>query len=733
MPKASPIISSFNAGELAPSLDGRVDFQKYNSGCKKLENFFPMVQGAARRRSGTRIVEEVKNSTNRTWLLRFEFSEDQAYILEFGDQYIRFYTNHGQVLSGGVPYEISSPYAVGDLTSAQGTFRLKTVQSGDIIYIAHPDFAPRKLSRFGATNWTLTTVDFTGGPFKDINPDETRTVYASAKTGNITLTASAATFAPTDVGSLFLMEKNTTNDPVLAWEPGKSVSVGNLRKVGDRNYYCTDAGTTGTATPLHTKGTAWDGSAVQWRFEDAGFGIVRITKYTSSTQVSATVIKQLPGGVVTASYATNRWAFSKWSSVDGWPDNVTFFRERLVFSRGQEIDMSVAADFENFADRNDGNEVVADQAIAIQITSDTVNNVLWMMPADGLVLGTAGGEFVCEEQSKDDPLGPDNVKITVQSLYGSRGVQPVQIGDSVIFVQKAGRKVREIKYDFGSDGYKSKDLSVLAEHITYGGVVSMAYQQEPHSIVWCVRADGVLLGLTFNEEQEVIGWHRHITDGVVECVAAIPCPDGTQDDLWMIVRRTINGQQKRYIEYMEQDFTDEDDITDAFFVDCGATYDGAATDTITGLDHLEGKEVAVLADGAVHPNRTVSGGAISLQREATKAQVGLPYTSTLTTMRLEAGAGDGTAQGKTKRITKAVIRFLDTLGGKAGPNVGTLDTLQFRSSADPMDAPPALFTGDKMIEWPSGYDFDGFMTIQQDQALPMTVLAIMPQVHTQDR
>ena len=896
MPKASPIISSFNAGELSPTLDGRVDLSKYSAGCKRLENFIPMVQGPARRRSGTRFVNEVKTSANRTWLVRFEFSETQAYILEFGNQYIRFYTNHGQVISGGSAYEIASPYTSADLANANGTLRIRFVQSGDVVYIVHPSYAPRKLSRFGPVNWTLTTVDFVGGPFQDIDPDETITVYASATTGTVTLTASAPMFVASDVGSLFLLE-GKDGGSIKPWESQKDFGVdvnpfGQRRRSDGKIYICTtnaappsgDAYYTGSTKPTHTSGAFIDGSGqitgtsldgiigVEWTYESLDYGSVKITGFTSTSVVTAVVQQTLPTNVVyspagtaktvtaiaatsannirlsvtshgyaigstvnialTSSYNWNRqddsvscggtggliattsneivsgtyqayvvdantidmlasaysttiatatinytyqddlgsgcetisttavgtfnayvsgtvtqiavgttanltprWAFSRWSATRGWPSQIAFFRERLVFGTNQNIDFSVAADFENFSDRNTSGEVSADMAISIEVSSDTVNTIEWLSPAEGLLIGTAGGEFVCGEVTTDEPLGPGNVKITQQSLFGSKSVIPVQVGEAVVFVQRSGRKMRELIYDFGSNGFKSTDLTVLSEHISYSGITDIVYQQEPHSVIWAVRTDGQLIGFTYNKEQEVLGWHRHPIggSGIVECIESIPNPNGTQDDLWMIVRRTIGGSTKRYIEYLEVDFDEESSIADAFFVDSGLTYEGTPVTTVSGLTHLNGQTVSVLVDGATHPNRVVTAGSISLQVAGSKIHAGLAAPAVLQTMRIEAGAGDGTAQGKTKRITKAVIRFLATLGAKAGADENTLDEIQFRKPSDPMNQAVPLFTGDQMVEWPNGYDFDGYLMIKQDQPLPMTVVAIMPQVHTFDR
>jgi hypothetical protein len=855
-----------------------------------------MVQGPARRRSGFRFVSEVKASANRTWLVRFEFSETQSYILEFGNQYIRFYTNHGQVQSGGSAYEIASPYTTADLTNANGTLRIRFVQSGDVIYIVHPSYAPRKLSRFGAINWTLTTVDFVGGPFEDVDPDETVTVFASASTGTVTLTASANIFVATDVGSLFYLE-GKDGGSIKPWESQKDFGVdvnpfGERRRSDGKIYICTtnaappsgEAYYTGSTKPTHTTGAYIDGSGqidgtsldgpigVEWTYESLDYGVVKITGFTSATSVTAVVQQTLPTNVVysaagsaktvtaiaatsedlirltvtahgyvigstvnialtstydwnqqddsvscggtgaliptssnevvsgtfeayvvdantidmlasnysatitstTISYTyqddlgsgcetitttatgtfdafvsgtvtqiavgstanlTPRWAFSRWSATRGWPSQVAFFRERLVFGTNQTIDMSVAADFENFSDKNTSGEVSSDMAIAIQVSSDTVNTIEWLSPSDGLLIGTAGGEFVCGEVTTDEPLGPGNVKITQQSLFGSKSVIPVQIGDVVVFVQRSGRKMRELAYEFGSNGYKSSDLTVLSEHISASGITDIVYQQEPHSVIWAVRTDGLLIGFTYNKEQEVLGWHKHPVggNGIVECIESIPNPNGTQDDLWAIVRRTINGQTKRYIEYLEADFDETSLLPDAFFVDSGLTYDGAPVSSVSGLDHLEGQTVSVLVDGAAHPNRVVASGSISLQVSGSKIHAGLAAPAVLQTMRIEAGAGDGTAQGKTKRITKVVVRFLATLGAKAGASESELDEIQFRKPSDPMGQPPSLFTGDQMVEWPNGYDFDGYLMIKQDQPLPITVIAMMPQVHTFDR
>jgi hypothetical protein len=746
MAKASPIQNAFNAGELSPELEGRTDVGKYGSACYRMENFIPLVQGPARRRGGTKFVNEVRYSAYRTWLATFEFNTEQSYVLEFGDLYVRFYTDNGILESTpGTPVEVVTPWSAADLIEDDGTFALHMVQSGDILYICHPNYAPRKLARTGATTWSLSTLTPQGGPFEDYDPDQTVTVYASAATGTgITITASSATFASTDVGRLFYIEQRKANS-VAKWENNKSITAGALRRFAGRNYAALTTGTTGGIIPTHTVGAEYDGDpGVQWEYQDPGYGWVQITAYTSSTAVTATVLSRIPSEAVGSGNATTRWAFGSWGSVPGYPSHAGFFRNRLVFARANDRKLwfSVAADYENFRDRDEGGQVTNDMSVTLTVEADqSANAIQYLITGDDLVIGTAGGEYICTEQTDSDPFGPTNAKISSATEFGSRGVEPVRVGGSILFVQRSGRRVREVSYDALRDGYESLDMSILATHIVPKGkqIVQMAYQKEPHSVVWAARSDGLLLGFTFNREQYTEppfgGWHRHPLggSGIVESLVCVPSPTNDRDDLWMIVRRTINGSTKRYVEFMQAEHEFGDDQKDAFYVDCGLTYDSTPATTISGLGHLEGATVDILADGSTHPQRTVVSGSITLQRSASVVQVGLPCPAKLATMRLEAGAADGTAQGKTKRIHRMVVRLLDTLGGKMGPSETEVDEILYRSSANPMDAAVPVFTGDKELLWRGGYEKDARVWYVNDQPLPATVVAIMPQIVTQDR
>lgn len=717
MAKASIAQRSFNAGELSPQLKGRTDLEKYGNGCDEMTNFLPQIHGPARKRPGTRFVEEVKDSSKFHRLIPFEFSTEQAYVLEFGNNTLRFYANGGIVLSSGVPYEISTPYDSDDLAA------LDFAQSADVVYIAHPDYPPYKLSRFGPTNWTLNAVTFNWPPFNDENTDAT-TLTASAVTGNITVTASASLFVAADVGSYFKIAE------VLAskhdqWEPGKSVTSGNTRWYDGNLYQATSTGTTGGRPPIHTEGTESDG-VVTWEFLHDGAGYFQVTAYTSATQVSATVVKRLP-----TTSATKKWSEGAWSARRGYPGSVTFYEDRLWFagsnSRPQTLWASTSGDYENHQyGTND------DDALNYTINTQDMNTIEWLSPGKVLAVGTANGEFTLSATQISDPVTPTNVRIVPQTTFGAaENVRPLRIGNVIIFLQRAKRKMREYVYNFQTDSYVAPNLNVLAEHITGTGVVDMAYQQEPYQIVWAACSCGTLIGMTYEREEEVVGWHRHTLDGAVESVATIPRWDGEDDVLFMIVRRTIDGQTERHVEYMEKYYDDER----SFYVDSGLTYDGTPVSSLSGLDHLEGKEVAVLVDGAVHPNVTVDNGAITLQYSGSVISVGLPYTGRLRTMPLEAGAADGVAMGKTMRVNNIVMRFDRTGPGVFyGPDGTRLDELHPRRTTDLMDSPIALFTGNTpALPWPGEYQQSPQLVVEHRLPTPCTLVALMPQLHTYDR
>jgi len=763
MAKASPSFSNFTAGELSPRLDGRTELSKYFNGCKTLQNFLVVPQGGATRRPGTEFIAEVKTSSASGRLIPFEFNVEQAYILEFGNLYFRIYKDGGQVVDGSdVPIEVATPYATADLSG------LKFAQSADVMYIVHPDYPPRQITRTGHDAWTITEVAFRRGPMLDPLFDGT-TLTASARTGSVTITASADTFVSTDVGRLVKLHDGFAE--ITAYSSATSVTA-TVKENADRREELMPSYTATTisahegdpsATGLEHNDRVQDSSGsfldqgikVGMKVSVSGFTdannnessalIVSVTADTILVAPSGDLTDEAAGDSVTISgilEADDAFSLGAFSDTTGYPACVSFFEQRLVFANTlespQTIFFSVAGDFTNFTAGTDD-----DDALTYTIGSNQVNVIRYLTSSRALLVGTSGGEFVVRAGSIDAPISPTNTQIKRQASYGSADIQPITVSNVALFVQRAKRKIRELVYNFDTDSYIAPDMTLLAEHITEGLIKEIAFQQEPDNVVWTVLENGKICGMTYRREEEVVAWHEHTIGGTfvsggttypygfAESVAVIPSQNA-EDEVYFLVARTINGTTKRYVERMKP-IEFGTNIEDAFYVDSGLSYSGSAVTTISGLDHLEGESVTILANGSTHANKTVSSGSITLDRSTTRCHIGLSYTSTLQTMRVEAGGVEGTSQGKTKRIRDITLRVLNSVGAKVGPDESTLELIPFRDSSMAMDSAVPMFTGDKDIEFPSGYDSDGFVVVKQDQALPLTILAIYPRLQTFDR
>ena len=375
------------------------------------------------------------------------------------------------------------------------------------------------------------------------------------------------------------------------------------------------------------------------------YGYFRVRQFLTT----ATVVAEVLGTLAAGSY---RWREGAWSDFRGWPYALAFFEQRLVFAGSDAkpgtIWGSKTGDFYTHAPG-----VLDDDAFVYTLADS--NPISWLRGDTNLMAGTKAAEWrVTSSADSSAPLSPTNIKAKRDSYYGGSHVMPQAVGDTVLFVQKYDRKVRELVFDWAANKTSSQDITIMSEHITAPGIVETAYQRSPDQILWCIRSDGQLVGCTYERQQEVVGWHRHITDGLFESVACIPGP--TQDEVWVVVNRTIGGVTKRYVELLEdRDFGP--DQADCFFVDSGLTHDGTPISIVAGLGHLEGKTVAILGDGAVMPSQVVTGGGVELPELCSVIHVGLPFVSTLTPVRPEAGSQDGTSQGKTKRVHGVVVRL----------------------------------------------------------------------------
>lgn len=722
MPRATWMQTNFNGGEWSPLTSGRVNLEKYKNALSLCRNYVPTPQGGITRRPGFKWAAEVKDSSKRARLQRFEFSTTQAYVLEFGPSYIRFYANDGQLQTSGVAaYNNATAYAIGDLVTNGGVtyyciaattgnappnatywyahtgtiyeiptpyaeadlFNLNFAQSADVLYIVHPSYPPRKLQRLGATKWTLSTISFRDGPYLIANTSSTTLTSSVAGPGAATVTASAVTGINNDTGF-------------------QASDVGRIIRL--------------------KSGSTW------------GWGTITAVGSTTSITVNWTV-------AVGTSAATT-WRLGVWGATNGYPVSVCFHEDRLVFAGctqyPQRLDGSNTSDYENFSPSATDGTIADSNAYSFSLNSNTVNAVRWIQSDErGMVIGTAGGEWIVRGSSvTNSALTPTNVSAKQPSTFGSAAVQAVKVGKGTLFVQRNARRLRELAYVYTVDGFMAPDISQLAEHLPGRGIKQMAVQWTPYQVIWACCNDGSLISLTYDREQEIVGWAQHTIggNGTVESVACIPSSDSRRDELWALTNRTIGGTTKRYVEYSAKYWENGDAVKDCVFLDSAATYSGTPVSTISGLSYLEGQTVSVLADGAAHPDCVVSSGNISLQRSASTVQVGLSYNSEGQTQRIEAGGADGTAQGKLKRIHRVIFRFFQSIGLTVQANWNGAPAIEepFRDSSMPMDNGVTPYTGDKRWAWEGTWETEGFVAWKQSQPLPSNILALVVQLETQD-
>ena len=668
MARSAPALSTFTAGEISPRLEGRVTIQKYREGLADLTNMVVQPHGGVTRRPGTQFLGEVKASGNVTRLIPFEFKTADTYALEFGDQYMRIYRNGLQVLTG-------SAKAISAITKANpGVFTSNShgYSNGDEIALVNTGGGMTELAARNYRVANVTTNTFTLTDLFDVALN----------------TTSFTTYTGSGVSVDKIYEKAT---------PYTSAQINDVR-------FAQSADVMYLVHPSHAVRTLTRTDHNAWAFATPTF--------TENTTPSLT-------------------------GTDNHPSVVTFFEQRLVFAatnnNPQTLFFSKNADYTNFTTGTGDND-----ALIYTIASNKVNAIRYLSATRILNIGTSGGEYVLTT-TNGSPVTPTSTVIRKYSNYGCVNAEVVQVADVTLFAQRGARKIREFRYvgEVDVGGYTAPDITVLAEHLTEGGIEEFAFQQEPESIVWARRNDGTLLGLTYRREEEIVAWHKHVLGGAfsggqarVESIISLPTDSG-EDELYMIVKRTINGQTKQYVEVMKT-FDFGNDTTSAFFVDSGLAYSGSSTTSLSGLFHLEGAATSVLANGATHPDKTVSSGAISLDFAITSGAVGLPYTSKMQTLRIESGSSDGTSQGKPKRIHDVTLRFHETVGAEVGTDAANADRIFFRDSSMDMDTAVPLFTGDKEIEFPGGFEEGDRIYVQQAQPLPMTVLALYPRMNTHD-
>ena len=498
MPRSAIIQPSFASGEVSPWLHGRVDLAKYFVGLRQLQNALVMMYGGANRRTGSRFVCFSKG-TNEEYperLLRFKFSEEQAYVIEAGGGYFRFFMDHGQIVEPEdetVAYELVTPY------TEEEVWELTYVQSADLMYIFHVNHQPQLLSRSGHADWTLEPFEFAWGPFEK----QTEEYYYP---GGVTFWFRPAPWQPGTENTITATKDFFDMDRLEDYV-GRQVAV----------FY---------GNPADLDPGAY---GEQW-------GVMKFLEVIDKRRVRALCLKEIAHKGAYAPGGINLRMGAFWKAGT-WPGAVFLHQQRLVvggsLAKPDTFWASQAGDYPNFffgIDPGDGYQFT--------LGSSEVNAIRQITGANRLIPLTAGSEWSVSG-SRTDAIEPDSVFAAEQSSHGSNRVRATRIGPAIIFCQRMGRKVRQLLYSFETDGMNSENLSILSEHITKSGIRDMAYAQELDSVLWCVREDGAMAALTYEPNQQVVGWSRHVTDGKYRSVASIPHPDNIQDDLWLVVERDV--------------------------------------------------------------------------------------------------------------------------------------------------------------------------------------------------
>ena len=753
MARVAPIYPTFSRGEVSPLMFGRVDIEPYSSCLDKCRNCWVRPYGVVSRIAGT---EYITNARGAARLLKFVFSPTDSYIIECGAGYFRFFNNGGYIVKeNGDIYEIANPFTEAQLPT------IKYVQLDDVIKIVYRDDTnntnkPLDLIRKSANNWELKEVDFKCTPFLDENLTDT-TLMANGAEGNITVSASAPIFNAKHIGSYWRLGGHSTVDDV----------------------------------------------------EKQGF--FKVTGYTDSTHISATVLWKL-----STTSATKEWAEGALGQYRGYPSAIGLMDGRLYYGRTPNSPRNIYASrpyaFEDFtpAVNNEASGAV-NLELATNASGDG-SDIKWIVGANYILVGTYGSEFVIKGAGDNGIDAATAPSARARSNWGCEDIQPVTVDSMIHFVQRTGKKVRQFTYDYYLDAYKAIDISLYSEHLFDSPIVSVAYQKNPDSILWCLRKDGKVAGLTLESNQQVQAWCLLEFDGVVESMETIPSYNGLYDEVYMIIKREINGQTVRHIERMQDIVTPEVQsrcwyVRDGLYfsafeltegntltlsgssgkvtvtaeqevfnanqvgrriraVDADLNMLGEVKITeyinakqikgtvtkefnntsytggnwgisvlnLSGLGHLEGKTVQMLADGAVQPDRAVVNGAIRLEADAFYIIVGLRYVSYMKPLPFEGGSENGTSTGKRKRVNELALRVWRTSGCRVGYDLEHLQPVKYRDPETPMGLPQPLFTGIiPNIKYNQGWVWDASIVIEQSEPLPMNILAIAPIINEVDK
>ena len=745
--------SGFSGGELSPAIYARHDLEKFSVGLKQAINVILLKQGGFAKRPGTMFVAEVKDSDAETRILPFRFNTTQTYILEFGNLYMRVIRDNGQVLtdaavsltaatqanpvvvtsaghgfsdgdevfvtgvvgmtqlnnrnfvvasagantfalqgvdgsafsayvSGGTAdavYEITTPYTTAQLQE------IDYVQSADTMYIVHPDHAPRKLQRTDHNAWTISSVTFVPTFSAPASISASASVGSGSTTYEYTVTAVSALSGEESLpGTL----SSTTND---------------LTTSGNRNQVTWSAVT----------------DAARYRVYKKENGVFRFAGFTTATSF-------LDENIDPDDNDTPPESTTLFSATGDYPGAVHFFEQRLAFAGSdnepQTIWMGRSEALENFTQ-----SVITqpNDAITVRLFGQDVSRIRFLVELNELFILTSGSERSL--RGNDGFLSPTNGIRSNISTRGTGTVRPIIVGSDILFVQEVGETVFEKEFA-GFDGqgrslYRERELTVMSEHLFRNRQIKRwAYGQSPDSLLMCATSDATGLCMTYHKEHDIWGWTQLSMggSGAVEDVASIR--DGSYDAHYSVVKRTINGATRRYIERVSDRYITA--AEDSLFLDSSLTYDGSAATTISGLHHLEGASVVALADGAVVGAQTVADGEITLSKSASKVHVGFSYRGLVETLPPHISLRSGSSQGKQKRIPSVTVGYRDSRGIKIGPDLNNLVDLIKRNDSGVIPLQTGQDEMPNAPEW--GRDVSLFLV--SDDPLPMEVTHITPEV-----
>lgn len=747
---ARRIQTNFSKGEGSPLLEGRPDLASFFECGRVIENFNVMRQGGLDRRNGLRFVKEVKDSNADTIILPFETSVNDAYIIELGNGYGRFYKNKSRIDLAGSPIEVSSPYPTAILRNIHFT------QSVDVMFLFEPTTPQQKLAHITDNLWTMLATTFFPPPSTEVDTDISLggTLTPSATSGDaITFTATVACFLQGDVGrqiifgTSYAIIVSVGATPNLA-PPQLTCKADIVNAFPDVNPIVTGAWKLrlGPQTTLDPNVRKPIGGQVKmlagkpsFRAADLGKfifiygGLIEITKVTNSTNLVGIIRSELADTTIDDPKPAPAGAWQmqvvSWSAANGYPRTGEFYSGRLLqagtFLQPVNFWLSQSDDFDKYAVG-----ATADRALDYAMAARGLNRIEWAADNIDLFIGTGGTEHRIRSGDQNKPLGGDSIPLVERiTNHGVAPIQPTVIARHTLFVDRSRRLIFFLSFDFAEDGYDAVEITGISEHITKSGIRlgPSGFAKRPDPRVHYIREDGQAITLTYYKAEKVVGFTRYVTDGTFEAVAVIPQVSGP-DQVWFVVKRVINGVTKRYIEVGDDNASEvAGRAWTNLQTDCAKIYQlfGVPTTVFGGLGHLEGKMVDVIGDGVFRGQKQVIGAQVTITEPASiHCEIGLHYDSTATTMR--PAIEKQVVEGLPRTWAKAWVRVKDTYGGRMKSTSCDYQDLVPRYPVQALNQ-IALYSGDIECNF-DGTDTDGAITVQQNLPYPMTILSIFGEV-----